>query len=184
MAVLPILITGSQVLHTRAAEVTEFDEGLRTLVADMFETMEAAPGVGLAAPQDRPTKTPNRRDASPSPASDSRCAGRNWRSSTPSTSTESRSKSRRRVGLPASSSTSTTISMASCTPTGSNTITRRPRPRPSAGTGGASLTPPGRRASTTSRAKSPLPHVVSPSPGRRLPPHRERCRAAVPAPCP
>jgi peptide deformylase len=51
MAVLPILITGSQVLHTRAAEVTEFDEGLRTLVADMFETMEAAPGVGLAAPQ-------------------------------------------------------------------------------------------------------------------------------------
>ncbi len=38
-------------LHTRASEVTEFDAGLRTLVADMFETMEAAPGVGLAAPQ-------------------------------------------------------------------------------------------------------------------------------------
>jgi peptide deformylase len=51
MAVLPILITGSPVLHTRATEVTEFDDGLRSLVANMFDTMEAAPGVGLAAPQ-------------------------------------------------------------------------------------------------------------------------------------
>lgn len=51
MAVLPILITGDPVLHNPAAEVTEFTDELRTLVADMFETMEAAPGVGLAAPQ-------------------------------------------------------------------------------------------------------------------------------------
>lgn len=51
MAVLPIQITGNPVLHARASEVTEFDAGLQTLVADMFETMEAAPGVGLAAPQ-------------------------------------------------------------------------------------------------------------------------------------
>lgn len=47
----PIRIYGDPVLHQRAAEVTEFDEELRVLVADMFETMDAAPGVGLAAPQ-------------------------------------------------------------------------------------------------------------------------------------
>ena len=51
MAVLPIRITGDPVLHTRAAEVTEFDDDLRALVADMFETMDQAPGVGLAGPQ-------------------------------------------------------------------------------------------------------------------------------------
>ena len=51
MAVLPILITGNPVLHSRATTVTEFDSELGTLVADMFETMAAAPGVGLAAPQ-------------------------------------------------------------------------------------------------------------------------------------
>lgn len=51
MAVRPIVITGEPVLHERAAPVTEFDEALRALVADMFDTMEAAPGVGLAAPQ-------------------------------------------------------------------------------------------------------------------------------------
>jgi len=51
MAVLPIQITGEPVLHSRALEVTTFDEELSTLVDDMFETMEKAPGVGLAAPQ-------------------------------------------------------------------------------------------------------------------------------------
>ncbi|HEU4808620.1 MAG TPA: peptide deformylase [Homoserinimonas sp.] len=51
MAVLPIQITGEPVLHTPASPVTEFTDDLRALVADMFETMEAAPGVGLAAPQ-------------------------------------------------------------------------------------------------------------------------------------
>lgn len=51
MAVLPIRITGDPVLHTNAAEVTAFDDDLRRLVADMFETMDEAPGVGLAAPQ-------------------------------------------------------------------------------------------------------------------------------------
>jgi len=39
------------VLHRRAAEVTEFNQELRELVADMFETMDKAPGVGLAATQ-------------------------------------------------------------------------------------------------------------------------------------
>ena len=51
MAVLPIRITGDPVLHSPAELVTEFDDTLRTLVADMYETMELAPGVGLAAPQ-------------------------------------------------------------------------------------------------------------------------------------
>lgn len=51
MAVLPIRITGEPVLHTPATEVTVFDDALRALVADMFETMDLAPGVGLAGPQ-------------------------------------------------------------------------------------------------------------------------------------
>lgn len=51
MAVRPIIITGEPVLHTRAAEVGAIDDALRTLVADLYETMDAAPGVGLAAPQ-------------------------------------------------------------------------------------------------------------------------------------
>lgn len=38
-------------LHEVAEPVTIFDDALRTLVADMFETMAEAPGVGLAAPQ-------------------------------------------------------------------------------------------------------------------------------------
>ncbi|WP_403024694.1 peptide deformylase [Salinibacterium sp. GXW1014] len=51
MAVLPIVITGDPVLHTPAGPVKDFDDALRSLVDDMFETMDAAPGVGLAAPQ-------------------------------------------------------------------------------------------------------------------------------------
>jgi peptide deformylase len=51
MTVLPITIWGEPVLHRRAAEVEVFDDGLRTLIADMFETNDAANGVGLAAPQ-------------------------------------------------------------------------------------------------------------------------------------
>ncbi len=51
MSVLPIVISGEPVLHRPAAVVSEFDDKLRTLVDDMFETCEAAPGVGLAAPQ-------------------------------------------------------------------------------------------------------------------------------------
>ena len=38
-------------LHEPAEPVTRFDDELRTLVADMFDTMFAAPGVGLAGPQ-------------------------------------------------------------------------------------------------------------------------------------
>lgn len=51
MAVRPICITGEPVLHSTAAEVEVIDDDVRALVHDMFETMAAAPGVGLAAPQ-------------------------------------------------------------------------------------------------------------------------------------
>ncbi len=51
MSVRPIVICGEPVLHRPAARVESFDASLRTLVVDMFETMDAAHGVGLAAPQ-------------------------------------------------------------------------------------------------------------------------------------
>ena len=51
MSILPICITGEPVLHRAAAPVESFDSELHDLVADMIETMHAAPGVGLAAPQ-------------------------------------------------------------------------------------------------------------------------------------
>ena len=38
-------------LHTRANEVDVFDRQLSKLVRDMYQTMDEAPGVGLAAPQ-------------------------------------------------------------------------------------------------------------------------------------
>ncbi|GAA3700365.1 peptide deformylase [Arthrobacter ginkgonis] len=51
MAVRPIVIYGEEALHRRAVEVTEFNDELRELVEDMYETMDMANGVGLAAPQ-------------------------------------------------------------------------------------------------------------------------------------
>jgi peptide deformylase len=51
VTILPIRVLGDPVLRTPAAPVTEFDARLRRLVDDMVETMYAAPGVGLAAPQ-------------------------------------------------------------------------------------------------------------------------------------
>src|SRR5271157_4309377 len=47
----PIGKFGNRVLEVPEAEVTSFDEDLRKLVEDMFESMYAARGVGLAAPQ-------------------------------------------------------------------------------------------------------------------------------------
>jgi peptide deformylase len=47
----PILRYGERPLHQPAADVLEFGEDLQRLVDDMIETMYAAPGVGLAAPQ-------------------------------------------------------------------------------------------------------------------------------------
>lgn len=51
MAVLPITVLGSPVLRQVTTEVAEVTDELRQLAADMFETMRAADGVGLAAPQ-------------------------------------------------------------------------------------------------------------------------------------
>jgi peptide deformylase len=51
MSVRPIFITGDPVLHTVAAPVTTFDAELQELIEDMYQTMDEAPGVGLAAPQ-------------------------------------------------------------------------------------------------------------------------------------
>lgn len=51
MAVLPIVQYPDDVLRAQAQRVTEFDDDLARLAADMIETMHEAPGVGLAAPQ-------------------------------------------------------------------------------------------------------------------------------------
>ena len=51
MAIQPIRIFGDPVLRTPATEVVDFDKELRKLVADLTDTMQDAPGVGLAAPQ-------------------------------------------------------------------------------------------------------------------------------------
>jgi peptide deformylase len=47
----PIVRYPTAGLAARAAEVTTFDAGLDRLIEDMIDTMYAAPGVGLAAPQ-------------------------------------------------------------------------------------------------------------------------------------
>ncbi|HEX5475411.1 MAG TPA: peptide deformylase [Vicinamibacterales bacterium] len=47
----PILRYGDRTLHVQAAPVTAFDDELHRLIDDMIETMYAAPGIGLAAPQ-------------------------------------------------------------------------------------------------------------------------------------
>ena len=51
MAVQPIRLFGDPVLRQRAIEVDNFDKDLRQLVTDLTDTMLAAPGAGLAAPQ-------------------------------------------------------------------------------------------------------------------------------------
>ena len=51
MAQLAILEYPDPRLRTRAAPVTRFDAALKQQIADMFETMYAAPGIGLAATQ-------------------------------------------------------------------------------------------------------------------------------------
>lgn len=51
MSVLPIRLYPDPVLREPCAEIAVFDDALRALARDMIETMIAAPGVGLAAPQ-------------------------------------------------------------------------------------------------------------------------------------
>ena len=51
MALRPIVKYGDPVLHDPSRPVPAVDGNLKALVADMVETMYAAPGIGLAAPQ-------------------------------------------------------------------------------------------------------------------------------------
>jgi len=51
MAVLRVLRMGEPLLREVARPVQHFDEALRTLIADMDETMRANHGAGIAAPQ-------------------------------------------------------------------------------------------------------------------------------------
>jgi peptide deformylase len=51
VSVLPIRRLGDPVLREPAREVQAFDDLHRKLIGDMLDTMYAAPGVGLAAPQ-------------------------------------------------------------------------------------------------------------------------------------
>jgi peptide deformylase len=51
MSLLPIRTLGDPVLRAETAPVVEFTDEIRSLIADMFETMYAARGIGLAAPQ-------------------------------------------------------------------------------------------------------------------------------------
>ena len=51
MAILAIRIYPDPVLRVKCRPVETFDAGLRKLAANMVDTMHAAPGVGLAAPQ-------------------------------------------------------------------------------------------------------------------------------------
>jgi len=51
MAIRPIVKYGHPALHSEAAPVDRIDESIVRLLDDMVETMLAAPGIGLAAPQ-------------------------------------------------------------------------------------------------------------------------------------
>lgn len=51
MSVLPIILAPDPVLKRECAAVERVDDEVRRLMDDMLETMYAAPGVGLAAPQ-------------------------------------------------------------------------------------------------------------------------------------
>ncbi|HEX3533639.1 MAG TPA: peptide deformylase [Gemmatimonadaceae bacterium] len=51
MSILDIRVLGDPVLRKPTRPVTEVTDELRKLIADMFETMYAAEGIGLAAPQ-------------------------------------------------------------------------------------------------------------------------------------
>ena len=51
MGIQPIRIAGDPVLRTKAKKVKKIDASIQKLIDDMIDTMHAAPGVGLAAPQ-------------------------------------------------------------------------------------------------------------------------------------
>ncbi len=51
MALLPIITEGDPRLRQKALKIRNAEPGLKSLADDMHETMDAAPGVGLAGPQ-------------------------------------------------------------------------------------------------------------------------------------
>ncbi len=51
MSVVPIRLYGDPVLREKAAEITRVDDSILKLVADMFDTLRQAQGLGLAANQ-------------------------------------------------------------------------------------------------------------------------------------
>ncbi|MEQ1834598.1 MAG: peptide deformylase [Candidatus Eisenbacteria bacterium] len=51
MSVRPVRIFGDPVLREKAKEIRAFDDSLQSLVADLYDTMAAYNGVGLAANQ-------------------------------------------------------------------------------------------------------------------------------------
>jgi peptide deformylase len=51
MAILDIVLEGDPRLRQRATKINRVDERIRRIAADMHETMDDAPGVGLAGPQ-------------------------------------------------------------------------------------------------------------------------------------
>jgi peptide deformylase len=51
MAIRPIVRYGDPVLHAPSSPVERIDDEIRVLLKDMVDTMYAAPGIGLAAPQ-------------------------------------------------------------------------------------------------------------------------------------
>ena len=61
MAAQEILQLGSEILRQKAKRVPKGMRGLRKLTDKMFATMDAASGIGLAAPQNRRFTPRNRR---------------------------------------------------------------------------------------------------------------------------
>jgi len=51
MSAQPIVTAENPLLRRKSKKVTRFGDGLRKLVSDMFDSMHAAAGLGLAAPQ-------------------------------------------------------------------------------------------------------------------------------------
>ncbi len=51
MSLMSIVKMGDPVLRKKTTLITQFDDGLRKTLTDMFQTMYAAPGIGLAANQ-------------------------------------------------------------------------------------------------------------------------------------
>lgn len=51
MAVRPIVLLGDPVLRQKAKKVSRLDESIQQLIDDMVDTVRAASGLGLAAPQ-------------------------------------------------------------------------------------------------------------------------------------